>query len=86
MSGEDDLSTFLHQKLDGGNGGSDSSVVGNILIVVERYIEISSDEYLLPLQISRSQIPNALLRHGDHSPAALSAHGVDLGGHLDGET
>lgn len=52
MSGEDDLSTILDQKLDGGNSGSDSSVVSDILVVIERYIEISSDEDLLPFQIS----------------------------------
>lgn len=52
MSGEDDFSTIVDQILDCWNGGTDSGIIGDSLVIIERYIEISSHENLLPFQIS----------------------------------
>ena len=58
---------------DGGNGGANSGVVGDVLVVVERDVEVGPDEDLLPLQVRRAQLPHALLRHRHHPPRALSS-------------
>ena len=78
MSGEDDFSAIVDQVLDCGNGGTDSRIVSDCLIVIERYIEISSNENLLPFQISRGQVSDALLGHGDYSSGAFAAERLNL--------
>ena len=60
MAGQDDLGTLLHQELDGGHGRADAGVVGDLLAVVQRHVEVGAEENLLPLQIR--------LRQGAHAP------------------
>ena len=86
MSGQDDFSTILDQVLDRRNSRTDPRIVSDCLIVIERYIEISSHENLLPFQISRGEISDALLRHGDNSSGPLPAERLNLRGDMDGET
>lgn len=49
MTREDNFSTIADQVLDGRDGGSDSRIVCDILIVVQRYIQVSPYEHLLSL-------------------------------------
>ena len=65
MTGKQDLCSSLGQVLNGGNGSSDASVVGDLKIAVQRHVQICSDENPLALEISLLQCRYALLRHGD---------------------
>jgi hypothetical protein len=60
VAGEDDLGALPEEELDGGDGGTDAGVVGDLLGVVERHVEVGADEHLLPLQIR--------LPEGAHAP------------------
>jgi len=60
VAGEDDLGALLEEELDGGDGRADASVVGDLLGVVERHVEVGAHEHLLPLQIR--------LPEGAHAP------------------
>ena len=60
VAGEDDLGTLIEEELDGGDGRADASVVGDLLGVVERHVEVGAHEHLLPLQIR--------LPEGAHAP------------------
>lgn len=60
MAGQDDLGALLHQELDGGDGRADAVVVGDLLAVVQRHVEVGAEEHFLPLQIR--------LRQGAHAP------------------
>lgn len=62
MRGEDDNSAVTHQVLDGGNGGANPGVVGDVEAVVEGDVEIDPDEHPLPLQIGLLEGSDALLR------------------------
>lgn len=64
MAGEDDLGTVLDKVLDGGDGGADTGVVGDVLVVVERDVEVGAHEHALPLEVGGGEVPDALLRHG----------------------
>lgn len=66
MAREDDFGAVLDEVLDGGNGGADSGVVGDVLVVVERDVEVGPHEHLLSFQVRRSQVAHALLRHRHH--------------------
>lgn len=72
MTGEKDFGTIANEVLDGGNGGSNPGVVGDVLIVVEGHIEVSPHEDLLALEISRGQVADALLHHGGGAPNGLA--------------
>lgn len=70
MAGEDDLGALLEEELDSGHGRADASVVGDLLGVVERHVEVGPHEHLLPPQIRLPQRPHApLRRHCFPSPA-----------------
>lgn len=62
MAGQDDLGALPHQELDGGNRRADAGVVGDLLAVIQRHVQIGAEEHLLPLQIR--------LRQGAHAPLA----------------
>jgi hypothetical protein len=51
VASEDDLGALLEEELDGGDGGADAGVIGDLLGVVERDVEVGAHEHLLPLQI-----------------------------------
>ena len=64
VAGEDDLGALLEEELDGGDGGADAGVIGDLLGVVERDVEVSAHEHLLPLQIRLAECADAPLgRH-----------------------
>ena len=70
MAGQDDLGALLHQELDGGDGRADAGVVGDLLAVAQRDVEVGAEEHLLPLQIRLRQGAHALL--GRHSSPKLN--------------
>ena len=82
MAGKDDLGTLVHQELDGGDGRADAGVVGDLLAVVQRHVEVGAEEHLLPLQIRLRQGAHAPLgRHSSPKPCAKSdptSHGNDF--------
>lgn len=49
MAAEDDLGPIAYEMLDGGDGGADAGVVGNVLTVVEGHVEVGAQEHALPL-------------------------------------
>lgn len=66
VAGQDDLGALLYEELDGGQGRADAVVVGDLLVLIQRHVEIGSEEHLLPLQIRLRQGADAPL--GRHSP------------------
>lgn len=79
VTGEDDLGALLEEELDGGDGGADAGVIGDLLGVVERDVEVGAHEHLLPLQIRLAEGSHAPLgRH--HSPARSSTRPDAAGG------
>lgn len=66
MAGEDDLGAVAEEVLDGGDGGADTGVIGDVLAVVERHVEVGPHEHALPLEIGGAEVADALLRHGGH--------------------
>lgn len=64
VAGEDDLGALLEEELDGGDGGADAGVIGDLLGVVERDVEVGAHEHLLPLEIRLAEGADAPLgRH-----------------------
>lgn len=75
MAREDDFGAVFDEVFDGGNGGADSGVVSDVLVVVERDVEVCPHEHLLSFQVRSSQVAHALLRHRNHpSPALPNPH------------
>ena len=64
MAGEDDLGAVAEEVLDGGDGGADAGVVGDVLVVVERHVEVGPHEHALALEVGGGEVPDALLGHG----------------------
>lgn len=81
MAGQDDLGALVHQEPDGGDGRADAGVVGDLLAVVQRHVEVGAQEHLLPPQIRFRQGAHAPLgRHSSRKPCAKSdptSHGND---------
>ena len=71
VAGKNDFGTILNEVLDGGYGCTDPCVISDVLVVVERDIEVCPHEHPLPLQVRGGQVPNALLRHGDNPSYSL---------------
>lgn len=71
MAGEDDLGPILEQVLDGGHGGADAGVVGDVLVLVQRHVQIRAHQDALTLQLRRRQIAHALLRPWSDSSLSL---------------
>mgnify|MGYP003702542933 CR=1 FL=1 len=74
MAGQDDLGALLEEELDSGHGRADAGVVGDLLGVVERHVEVGPHEHLLPPQIRLPQRTHAT--HSSHcipSPAPNTA-------------
>ena len=63
MAREDDARAVVAEVLDGGNGSSDPSIIGDLLVLVERNVEVDSDEHFLSSEISFLEISDASLRH-----------------------
>jgi hypothetical protein len=42
VAAEDDLGPVAYEVLDGGDGGVDAGVIGNVLAVVERHVEVGA--------------------------------------------
>ena len=79
VAGEDDLGALLEEELDGGDGRADAGVVGDLLGVVERHVEVGAHEHLLPLQIRLPEGADAPLgRH--HSLHARTKRKPDAAG------
>jgi len=66
VAGEDDLGALADEVLDGGDGGADAGVVGDVLVLVERHVEVGAHEDALPLEVGLREVPDALLGHGGH--------------------
>lgn len=64
MAGEDDLGAVGEEVLDGGDGGADAGVVGDVLVVVERHVEVGPHEHALALEVGGGEVADALLGHG----------------------
>lgn len=43
MAAKDDFGSVVDEILDGRNGGSDSSVIGDVEIIIQRHVEIDPD-------------------------------------------
>lgn len=71
MTGEDHFSAVGNQVLNGRDGSSNPSVIGNVLGIIKWDIQISPDEDFLSLQISSGEVSNALLGHGYNGPNRL---------------
>lgn len=82
---KNDFSSILNQMLDGGNSSSDSSIISNVLIIIQRHIQVSSYKHLLPFQISSTQLPHALLRHRHHRTSALRLNRAQPRRHMAGQ-
>lgn len=64
VAGENDSGTMIHQILDGGHSRSDSSVISDVGVVIQRNVQINSHKHSLPLQLSLLQSAHASLgRH-----------------------
>lgn len=85
MAGKDDFGPIGNQVLDGGNSGANSGIVGDLLAVVERDVEIGPDEDLLALQFGGGEVADALLGHGSDAAGGLGPEGSKLGGDVEGE-
>ena len=72
VAGEDDLGALLEEELDGGDGGADAGVIGDLLGVVERDVEVGAHEHLLPLQIRLAECADAPL--GRHITPCTQQH------------
>lgn len=62
VAGEDDLGALLEEELDGGDGGADAGVIGDLLGIIKRDVEVGAHEHLLPLQIRLAEGAHAPLR------------------------
>ena len=60
----------LDEVLDGGYGGPDAGVVGDVLVLVERHVEVGTHEDALALEVGLREVLDALLGHGGHGPRA----------------
>lgn len=64
MARKDHFSTITSQVLDGGNSSTDSSVIGDVKVVIQRHVQIDPHEHPLPFQITLLQRSHApLSRH-----------------------
>lgn len=52
VTGENDFGAMTHQVFDSGNSSTDSVVIGDIQVVIQRHVQIHSYEHSLSLQIS----------------------------------
>lgn len=64
VTGEDDLSTIAHEVFDSGYSCTDSGVIGDFAVIIQRNVQINPHEHSLALQISLLQ----------HTHAPLSRH------------
>lgn len=87
MTGEDNLSTVRNQVLNSGNSGSNPSIISDVLVVIERDIQIGPDEDLLALQVGSGEVPDTLLGHGGNTSDRLGGgfEGSEPGGNMVGE-
>lgn len=65
MTAENDFSPIADQVLDGGQGGADSGVVGDVKVVVQRDVQIDPYEHPLALQLRLLQSSNTPLGRHD---------------------
>ena len=75
VAGEDDFGFLSLQVLDGGNSGTDSSVIGDVEVVIQRHVQIDPHEHPLPFQISFLQCTHAPL--GRHISLFPSTHTIN---------
>mmetsp|Transcript_25625 Transcript_25625/g.35406 ORF Transcript_25625/g.35406 Transcript_25625/m.35406 type:complete len:245 (-) Transcript_25625:36-770(-) len=61
MRSEQNLSTILDQVLNSGDSTTDTGIVSDVEIGIERDVEICANKYTLALQISLGQVTNRLL-------------------------
>lgn len=72
------LGTLLLEVLDGGDRGTDTGVIGDLL-AIKRDVQIHTDEHLLALEVGLTQGAHRLLGHGDGVGAGLADLGSGLG-------
>ncbi|RRT76180.1 hypothetical protein GW17_00030681 [Ensete ventricosum] len=61
MAAEDDPGAVLHKGFDGGHGGADTDVIGDLLTVIQRHVEIHPHEHPLYLEVVFLKITNTPL-------------------------
>ena len=62
MAAENNPRSVTHQVLDGGNGGANPGVIGDVGVIIQRNVKINPHEHALSLQICFFQSSNASLR------------------------
>lgn len=64
VAGKDDLCTIINQVSDGRHSGTDSGIIGDVQVVIQRNVQINSHKHPFPLQVSLLQSTHAPLgRH-----------------------
>ena len=61
MGGDEDLGAVLDEVLEGGDGGADAGVVGDLEVRVERDVEVAADKHNLALEVSLGEVTDGLL-------------------------
>jgi hypothetical protein len=61
MAGKDDFGSILDEVLDGRHGGSNARIISDDQLVIQRHIEIGTDEHTLTLELRLTEIAHTLL-------------------------
>lgn len=69
--------------LDSRDSSTDPRIIRDVLVLIERDIEIRPHEDDLPFEFSLSEVPNALLRHRHHSSHSPANNGAGLASDMD---
>lgn len=88
MAGKNNFSPIGHQMLDSRDSSSNSGIIGDLLGIVQRDIQIGPDKDLLTLQVGGGEVSNALLGHADHPSGGISTalvEGSEVGADVEGE-
>merc|ERR1711966_461940 len=82
VGGDEDLGAVLDEVLDGGDGGADAGVVGDLEVLVEGHVEVAAHEHGLALEVSLLEVADGLLLGLNlERGASLGADGGLLGPH-----
>mmetsp|Transcript_11079 Transcript_11079/g.26960 ORF Transcript_11079/g.26960 Transcript_11079/m.26960 type:complete len:493 (+) Transcript_11079:174-1652(+) len=61
VGGDHHLGAHLDEVLEGGDGGADAGVVGDLHVLVEGHVEVAAHEHRLPLELCFRQVSDGLL-------------------------
>jgi len=78
VRGEQDLGPVIQQVLQSGHGGTDTGIVSDVEVLVERHVEIGAHKHALALEVGLGQVAHGLLGSLHHEGLATnSAVGTD---------